>query len=432
MIEANEKLGYENNPIINEVKDFLKDKMSIMFAFEEALLVPQYDEKIPTAAVKFSIDENVKNIGLVFNPDFWKSLNENEKCFVFAHEIMHIMLNHGRRGKAFADEIGKNFASIMKILNIAMDICINEILFAQYFAYVPKTDFPIIANFVCTIESVFGDKKDEIKPHQNFIYYYYKIVENFTPEELEAMEMGFDGVVDFSELGEEGDQIVDAICNGFLEESEEIEKGANPDGSSGGYVMGGSRSSGSFKDVVTAGTLDECLKDVIGSSGKSMDYKIHTNWYKTNRRTIGVISPKFTVPVYAYTKPQHIPKILVYADVSGSVSYISDKFFALINKIDFTKYDVDTYAWASYVSTSKVDLDSKKYHGTGGGTAIANVFEHHKKLSEKYDAVIVLTDGEYTNVTRMHDSKFKSWHFFFTRESRNAPLEAKKYKLTKW
>ena len=426
-----ETWGYENNPILKEVQEFLKDKMSILFAFEETLMVPSFSELVPTAGALFDMSNEDKFIDIVFNEEFWNSLNALEKNFVFSHEVFHIMFDHRRRGNAYTKSIGvdPNSQSVAAKLNIAMDICINEILFTQYFQYNVMEDFPVLGPMVCTIKTVFKEKADSVLPRQNFQYYYEKI-EELLGSSADEMSGGVDIAIDFGDLSEEEAKAIEAVINGFMEDSSDMEKGEKPGGKV--YGLGGNKSSGEIKDVPTSGSLNDCLKDVMGKSKKSMYSTVKTNWYATNRRTVTLSKAEFTVPTYTYTKPDYIPRILVYADVSGSVAYVSNKFFSLIKKIDEKKYEVDTYAWASYVSSQKVNLASKAYHGCGGGTNIKGVLDHFSKLKEQYDAVIVLTDGEYSNVKSINDEKYSNWNFFYTTKYKNAPAKAKEFFLTDW
>ena len=82
---------------------------------------PVFTQDISTAAIKFN--KNGDFLEFVFNYDFWKSLDANNKLFVICHEAMHVILNHGHRSK---DSENKNAA------NVAMDIVVNHLLIDRF------------------------------------------------------------------------------------------------------------------------------------------------------------------------------------------------------------------------------------------------------------------------------------------------------------
>ncbi|MDR0850560.1 MAG: M48 family metalloprotease [Christensenellaceae bacterium] len=86
-------------------------------------------EKYPSFGAKiFDVNviasKDIKTAGtngkeIVYNPDFFAELSDDEKDFVFAHEICHIAFNHVQRG---------NDKEHQKLWNIATDACINAFL----------------------------------------------------------------------------------------------------------------------------------------------------------------------------------------------------------------------------------------------------------------------------------------------------------------
>ena len=438
------------NIILNEVKGFLDDNKSIMFAFDESLLIPEFSDEVPTAAVMFEVSGENNHIRIVFNEQFWGTLQLIEKEFVFSHEVFHIMFKHGRRGAEYFERIDESHRD-RRILNVAMDICINEILFNQYFFTRSVDVFPVLAPMVCTIDSVFGDKKDLVKPHQNFEYYYEKIFELLSDEQQKSistigLDIDFDSGSEDAQNGGNGegkgktpeeqkaeDELIDAIIDAFKESPEERERGE-----SAGFSLNSSGTNvvKEKPDTPEVGTLEECLKKVVGTSNKIVLEHAKTNWYRTNRRSAALTSnhnSRLIIPVRVVEKPTYLPSIAIYSDVSGSVANMSRKFFSLIAGLDDTKYEVTVFAWTTIVAPVVIDKKQGVYQSSvaGYGTNIESVLSHVKKASKKYDAIIVLTDGEYTNITGRADQDYSKWNFFFTgsRYSYNAPKESKKFIL---
>lgn len=98
---------------------------------------------------------------LLVNPQFTNKLNLLEKTFVLAHEIMHCLLNHLRRGKGHNPDRS----------NIAADYECNITL-----ANIKPFTFDMIKNMDAYIdkkydgkgyEEIYADVKDNSKDHQN-------------------------------------------------------------------------------------------------------------------------------------------------------------------------------------------------------------------------------------------------------------------------
>ena len=103
-----------------EISQILKSHHTIFQTFW-TIGKPIFTKAIPTAAVGF--DKFGQVLYMLLNPDFWDSLNVVNKAFVIAHESLHIILNHGKRGHEYSDQ---------KLVNVAQDIVINEMLFTDF------------------------------------------------------------------------------------------------------------------------------------------------------------------------------------------------------------------------------------------------------------------------------------------------------------
>ena len=80
---------------------------------------PIFKDEIETAAIEF--DRNGNYIQFSFNPIFWSDLSLDSKLFVICHEMLHVILNHGKRSKNL--NIQKKVTA-----NICLDIVVNHSL----------------------------------------------------------------------------------------------------------------------------------------------------------------------------------------------------------------------------------------------------------------------------------------------------------------
>ena len=84
---------------------------------------PTFNTEIETASVEF--DSRGNYIQFSFNPIFWNNLSLDGKLFVICHEMLHILLNHGKRSK--------NLNQANKVCaNICLDIVVNHLLINNF------------------------------------------------------------------------------------------------------------------------------------------------------------------------------------------------------------------------------------------------------------------------------------------------------------
>jgi predicted metal-dependent peptidase len=119
--------SYKEKPIDKGLHNILKENSNLFHTFIRDCVDPIFSDDIKTAAVYFEPEGRCYKFAI--NKNFWDELNLFTKKFVLFHEILHIFLKHGNRGSNYLEEINEdNF----KLLNIAQDICINEILFKEF------------------------------------------------------------------------------------------------------------------------------------------------------------------------------------------------------------------------------------------------------------------------------------------------------------
>lgn len=401
----------EQNEILREVYPYLKDISLVTFTLVEKKLLPEFSGSVSTAAVGFTRSEEGTFLQFLVNPDFWSKLNILEKVFVVIHECLHVVFRHGSRGFKFLET--QDLKS-EKILNVAMDICINEIILNQFSNFLNLRSFPLLSTFICTIDSVFGDEADQILKHQIFDYYYHEILKRNLPEQKLLFSISFE------DTEAEEAEVLEAI-----EEQESLtEESTAQDESKLGASSSGFSVSNDVKDMPGAShkiekketTLESCLKIVTAISsqkGLALDQKYKTNWYTTNRRLTALGNRGLFLPGKTPIKKEDAKyKVLVYCDFSGSCSGISSRFISLVAGLSDQKYEKDVIAFASM--TSEVELKKDKTFkikkNIGGGTNIVAVLKHFDSNGKQYDCIIVLTDGDYRNIRR--ETRNGNWNFF--------------------
>lgn len=410
---------YDENDIIKEVYPLLRQKKSVLFTLAQSLVKPSFNTDIPTARVSFNTSDLDKNIAFEFNPVFWEKLNVNEKMFVFIHEILHVLFYHGSRGKTFMDSLPEEDRNY-NLLNIAMDICINELIIREYLD-APLSSLPSLSDSMCTIKNCFPDSYTSILEKQNFAYYYDKLL-----EESPSIQ-GFDIHLFIESPSTEIDDLLDDIISDIKEifENDTIKP-------STGYSSQDTSNS-QVKEVKKLTPekrieyyLDYYLAETFG--GKEPKPKLKTKWYGINRRN-STFSQRtgMNLPIREVL-PQKKGKYLLvaYCDVSGSVKTHSYRMLNLISSIDESKYEVEMYAWATRVSSvQKKSCGNISYSYPGGGTNIFSIFEHYEKTyssaKKKPNGVIVLTDGGYQDIVYNTDAYLKTWFFFMINNNKNYP-----------
>ena len=92
---------------------YIKEQVLAKFPLLGVTMMPLSvvpDDRIGTAATD--------GHRIIYSPKFFNTLSDEQKQFVFAHEVMHVAFNHILRSK------GRN----QRLWNIATDSVINQIL----------------------------------------------------------------------------------------------------------------------------------------------------------------------------------------------------------------------------------------------------------------------------------------------------------------
>lgn len=434
------KICSTSNDILKSVAPFLSAQPAFHFIYNGDMAKLKLDDTLPTTSFSYEqttgnplikrsyttayvqFNDIGKNIYFCFNKYFAETLNDIERSFVFAHEAMHVLLDHGKRGEDFLKTLPENERR-NDVLNMAMDITINEPLLNIFFN--DKIEYMDIIEDLCSIDSIFTVRGISVEKDKGFEYYYKKI--------LEIKDFSGSGYMTFSDvIGDAPDWAKD-IMEEIAEESgfndSNIQDRLNPSNSSA-KDSNGSGMGDAAQKVVTKYikmTVEDAISRYIKPRNmpkkdhKSPD-KIKYKWYGINRRIVVLdrVDPKINTPIRLIKSKDKKMNVIVYCDVSGSVASYTEKFLGLIDKIDKEKCIVNTFVWADKVGiATKKDNDKFTWVNVGGGTNINSVLNHYKSNFKDcdVDSIVVLTDGQYDDITKYKTKNSfdpTRWSFFMT------------------
>jgi predicted metallopeptidase len=439
-------MNINDNGIYKSIESFISRFEGIVNFFAENEIYPEFSDAISTACVTFDSKYTVKCSKFLINEKFWNALNYNERVLVFIHETLHILFKHNKRVHEYFDSILPAKRS-NEIMQIATDISINHIIIEKYLNNIPLVALPTLKNMACLIETVFKpEDSPSIPRHMSFIYYYEKYIELYGMKKPKNNNFDEHPEINKESISENDDfeqQDIDKILDGMLKELG-LEIDENEQVIFQTKMFGTNNVINEEKQEIIvnkAKSLEDHFKLVIKTvSAKKEKEKPSYNWYGFNRRTsiaMQSISPTLNVPVKAQKKKEDENEynICAYLDVSGSCESYSIKFMELTSNLP-DNYNLDIYVFADRVRKVEVDCRNGKktfnYKGAGCGTNILNVLQNHKEIepTKKYDAVFVLTDGEYQNIKSNTLFDYTKWFFFMSPNYRNnVPEKAKLFEM---
>lgn len=379
---------------------------------------PVFTQEISTAAIKFN--KNGDFLEFVFNYDFWKSLDANNKLFVICHEAMHVILNHGHRSK---DSKNKNAA------NVAMDIVVNHLL-VDKFGFIREK----ILNHqqYCWIDTIFKNKKSKINSDESYEYYY----NNF--EKKYGDGMPGDGTTepklvdnhDYLNSTQE-DGLQKQIYEKFLQEMSEEESKCIKELLKESNEAG--RSLGSWFDISLKNKKTKKKWETVIKKWELLDKNYDSikdveQWAMINRRMTSLSEGMFlpsNQEVIEFEFENKKIDVLFFIDTSGSCISYKDRFFDSAMSLDKNKFQVRIFSFDTAVE--EFDLKNKNSFYGGGGTSfvilenyIYNMIET-KQITKYPNAVFVITDGYACDVIK---PKYpKKWHWFLTEYSSESCID---------
>ena len=379
-----------NPPPQAAVESLSKAKVKLMLkkdcAFFSTLILqsPVYwvtADEVPTAATD--------GINLFFNPDFFMSLDSEEKIFLLLHEIMHNVYDHGIR-KGFRDH---------DIWNKAGDYVINDELIKRNFK-MPKGGLHNVDYRDMSADAIYADlmqKQDEGKGTGP---------SNPWPD---LQDPGQEGDGDGNQGN--GGNGIGGIPKPTAAQAEEHNKDLLASATQISQMSGD-------KPGTIPGELERHLDDLLNPKlpwtkilAKFL-FSINKNdysWRKPNRRFIsqGIVMPSL--------HSEGIGRISFAIDTSGSVSvsdfnrFMSEIAYVFKNfqpkEINVMQFDHELQGNDQCCSVR--DFMKLEFKG-GGGTNIDPVLEVFKD-DQKSKALIILTDGYLHQDIRLDPKKPVIW-----------------------
>lgn len=357
-----------------EITRILESKHSVFYQFWNAGK-PVFTSKIPTAAVSF--DRQGNYIQFLFNPQYYNSMDNYSRAFVIAHEMLHIILRHGKRG------IGKQ----QELSNIAMDLVVNHTLINR-FGF--DRDLIINAEALCWIDKFF--KPEANIPDDLSFEEYYELLLDESKSNLKAEYMLVDSH-EFCELPE--------LVEITPEELESLKQSTETDRKAGTEL------GNQFIKLKPEPKYKHKWETIIKNWARPfMDYKTEEQWIRD--RKYNCISDEFMLSSDRYLDNDEKKKIQVYffQDTSGSCVHLAERFFKASNTLHPDRFDVKMYCF----DTQVYPVIDGKLSGFGG-TSFTCIDEFVNQLPKYPDAVFIITDGYGDKVEPTKPGK---WYWFLS------------------
>lgn len=404
------KYNLEFKNAVDEIKTKSKHMAALANCFSFSS-----DHNVQTACVEFSANKG-NPLQLKFNPEFWDSLNQQERCAIISHEIMHIILNHGQR-------MLYNNNQDIKIQNIAMDICVNEILKCHF--NIDEKYAPILKN------GVYAEKiSKELSKERCYEYYYRFLKQN--PESI-PNSLSIDShewMKNFSELSNsQKKEIIKNITNTLKKSGmtqyeikkflENMRMKYSSTGTQPGHlekILDGSES-----EIKRQTSWQKVLKKIKKVFEEK--YNEDDNWILKQRRNF--YESDFLIPSneskIEKTKKRHIH---IFMDTSGSCGEWAETFMGSSLAFPKDNFELSLYCF----DTEVYEIDKQKPHLKGfGGTSFKCISDYINNKIDKYDCIIVLTDGYGDNAIYKRPNL---WHWILTSDFIDfIPKKSKVYHL---
>lgn len=407
---------------------------------------PLFTKSIKTAAVGF--DNVGKVIYLIINPDFWDSLDINNKVFVICHEALHVILNHGKRGNEYPDQ---------KMVNFAQDIVINEMLISSF----GFNKFEIQNwNKYCFVETVFTN--EEILTYQihtkGSFHYYMNLMEK-QKEQNEGLECvdqhsnkqsspdgssnnqqspsdkEIDDLIQAAQehmdqaaktIKEEIDPIISDVEKYDFAQKIKVDFEGEPTGA-GCTPMGALIAANPYY-VKKKKKWEEIVKKHLRSMIKYETVEVES-WI-SRKRSHHCLSPELMIEgLWNQEKAvKQKYKLVFFLDSSGSCLSYAKRFVKMLQSIPEDSFSIEAYAFDN--NLYPIDLKTGQVRGGGGTyfTILDNKIREMTQKSRHPDAVFVLSDGDGNT---FNPERPKLWHWILTpRHSLHyIPKESPKHKM---
>lgn len=339
------------------------------------------NEEIETAHV-YS-DEN--KFYIEYNPKFWESLDFPSQCFVFIHELTHIVFGHLNRF-VLTDKANR------KKINVAMDLFVNQWV-CKTFGFNRYELHDTIINDCCWVDTVFDDP--DIKHNESTEYYFNRLPDN------DSYCLVFDPFGEESEINNNMDQ--STPCE---EDDQKL---------SDQIQRAGSEAMGRLKEIQVKLKRKKPWESVIKKWVRqkiveTRETDMRWGWPSRKLQLLqrGNMLIQGEGNVYIKHMNPHKINLWMFLDTSGSCVHLANRFFSAAAAIPPDRFNVRLFSFDTRVY--ELDLKHKQVKG-GGGTSF-NIIENRIKQEKKYpDGVFVITDGYGNNVNPQFPER---WYWFLT------------------
>lgn len=357
---------------------------------------PQFTDEIPTAAVSF--DKYGNHINFLFNETFYNELSDYEKTFVISHEMMHIILNHGKRKK-----------ENLQLLNIAQDIAIHEIMFSRLKFKQEELKHKVFQSF-CERTLVEKDLGISLDPLETAEYYYDKLLNSgkikFVPLDTHYFN-------DASGLPDDQVGHINATVEISEEEAAEIQEkitGEKPcESKKAGDAAGGL--SKVFKVKPKRKPIwERIIRDWVIKHSR---FEPQEQWLYSNPRWNILDSVMLPYDKLMYAEDKGKKDIFLFQDTSGSCVNLAERFLKVARSIPEEIFNVRFFCFDTQVY--EIDFHSGELKGFGGTrfdiieTAIQNIVKEEKRPYPQ--GVFIVTDGYGNEVSPQFPEK---WHWLLS------------------
>lgn len=443
-----------------EIGEKLENFHSIFSTFWQ-LGKPRFTTSLPTAGVVF--DKIGDCIDFNINPDFWDTLNDEQKLFVICHEVTHVLFYHGFRINGLKER------QEFQIANLALDVVVNHFLTDNIGFDRETIDPPIPPSELtpeelkynpegfpkgkyCWIDTVFPDEKKRPVTGESFEYYYTLVKKELEDQQKKGGGKGKGGLGNMDSLDDHSglesftgkdfnEKMKEALSQTdqeALDQKPELKKEAmkeldanSKDLKQGGKQAGVGSGNSWITSKVTRVIPKRKWETVIKNwAAKYLEEKVAEQWQKQHRRMVNM--PKdFLIPseheIEEYEK-KRIP-VWFFQDTSGSCAHLADRFFTAALSLPEDRFIVKMHCFDTRVF--ETDLKSKKLYGFGGTsfTCIEQYIQDQMRTTKcRYpDACFIITDGMGD---RVHPEKPARWFWFLSEQYLDCiPKESKTYDL---
>ena len=324
-------------------KSLTKTKMKLIMAKNAVFLATlalslkhKFSNEVPTAATD--------GLSITYNPEFFKSLTDEERVFLLAHEVFHVAFSHMiRRGN-------RDF----KLYNMAGDFVINQVL--------KDSGYKLIEG------SLIDDRFKGMSTAE-----VYEILAKNPPPESQGFQ------VDLVEGEEQGKEELETAIKEMLVRAATKAVMEKQQGSIPGDILRG------IQDLINPKLNWKQLLERFVSEKAKEDY----SWRRPNKRYQDAYLPS----LYSET----IPEIVVAIDTSGSIGQVELTemlsevvyLWKTFNPEKLTVIDFDAEIHGIHTVEHEEDIFSINFKG-GGGSDVRPVFKYCEENNSTL--VVVFTD----------------------------------------